>query len=114
MANTNTSDVTPNTYAYRSYIKDIFLEVPNYRYFHHPYEEGRKSIFIGRTKIKNTFLEILKESESNGVYLVTGYRGMGKTSFVNRVIEEYTKIEEDKHKIVKKIKISLFKSSKNI
>lgn len=36
-------------------------------------------------KLKNL---LLRDKKSSGSYLVTGYRGMGKTSYVNRVINE--------------------------
>lgn len=114
---------TVKKYSFRTYIKDIFIEVPGYRFKHHPYfdkfehdsqpDKPKKNeinndedIFLGRGRILRNFLNILKQSDSNGVYLVTGYRGMGKTSFVAKTIEEY-KISEQKTKDIKSIKISL-------
>jgi hypothetical protein len=77
-------------YAYRAYVKDIFLELPDYEYYHKPYDIKKpKSFFVGREKIAEHFLNILRNSSKSGAYLVTGYRGMGKTSFVNRVLERY-------------------------
>lgn len=85
----------PDNYAYRGFIKDIYLELPDYKYHHSPLDgEGDSNeiddeIFIGRQKIKDKFLNILLEGKNNGAYLVTGYRGMGKTSFVQKTIQEY-------------------------
>jgi hypothetical protein len=104
-------------YAFRSYIKDIFLEVPDYKYNHKPHSGSKRNlsdddkknnhIFIGREKLKANFLNILKEGGRNGAYLVTGYRGMGKTSLVNNVIDEYKDFEEKENREVKPIKVSL-------
>lgn len=43
--------------------------------------------FIGRSELITKFVKMLDSGK--GVYLVTGYRGMGKTSFVNKVIREH-------------------------
>jgi hypothetical protein len=45
--------------------------------------------FIGRKQHILKFLEFLLTPKKNGVFLVTGYRGMGKTSFVNHVLTKY-------------------------
>jgi predicted AAA+ superfamily ATPase len=90
----------PPNYSYNSYIKDIYLDVPKYIFNHGTHnkqdndssKEKNEPIFIGREKIRQQFLNILKNGingSNNGVYLVTGYRGMGKTSFVNKVINDY-------------------------
>jgi Cdc6-like AAA superfamily ATPase len=83
-------------YGFRSYLKDVFLELPKYRFNHNPVEgsdlESKKEtqeIFLGREKITEKFLNILKNGTTNGSYLITGYRGMGKTSFVKRVLTKY-------------------------
>ncbi|MPR37448.1 ATP-binding protein [Salmonirosea aquatica] len=98
--------------AFNSYIKDIFIEVPNYKYNHKPFSSdasrNESHIFIGREKLKSNFLHILKNGSKNGAYLVTGYRGMGKTSLVNNVVSTYAK--ERKEDEVKPIKISLAQS----
>ncbi|MCB9264989.1 MAG: hypothetical protein H6558_08190 [Lewinellaceae bacterium] len=79
------------SYAYSTFVKNILLELPGYQYNHGPIEGGGDEIFLGRKKITEQLLSILKENpKKSGVYLVTGYRGMGKTSFVNRVISEYS------------------------
>ncbi len=64
--------------------------------------------FIGREALMakmKAFLELGKE----GVFLVTGYRGMGKTSFVNQVLKEFMakKAEEKSGKKIVTIDITL-------
>ncbi|WP_069471704.1 ATP-binding protein [Candidatus Marithrix sp. Canyon 246] len=44
--------------------------------------------FFGRDEEINNFVEILDNSDSrSGSYLVTGYRGAGKTSFIKKVMD---------------------------
>lgn len=45
--------------------------------------------FIEREKQQKKFLEFLNNARKKGVFLVTGFRGMGKTSFVNNILNEY-------------------------
>lgn len=78
-------------YAYRTYIKDLFLELPDYKHHHSPFHGDADERFIGREKIHKRLLSILKNGEENGAYLITGYRGMGKTSFVKKVVSDYQK-----------------------
>lgn len=51
--------------------------------------------FIGRKELSNKFLEFFNGNSKRGVFLVTGYRGMGKTSFVNHVIGKYRNTDEN-------------------
>lgn len=54
------------------------------------FSTANKLKFFGREKLRHRFLSILKHNDSSsGSYLVTGYRGVGKTSFVKKVIDEY-------------------------
>jgi len=62
----------------------IFLGVKK----NHP---GRSSGFIGREQLIAKFVKFLQSTNPKGVFLITGYRGMGKTSFVNKTLEEYKK-----------------------
>lgn len=78
---------------YSAWIKEVYIELRNYKFYHSPYskelEEGRGR-FIGRKSVKNRIKLILKRSETkSGAYLVTGFRGMGKTSVVREAINEY-------------------------
>jgi len=73
---------------YSSKIKDIYLQLHDYSFFHSPSglkkEDAR---FIGRETIIQKLHNILTNSETRaGAYLVTGYRGVGKTSLVRKVL----------------------------
>lgn len=51
--------------------------------------ETRHKYLIGRDRITERFHTwIGGKNEDGGSYLITGYRGMGKTCFVNRVLDE--------------------------
>ena len=66
----------------------MYISVPNFK-FHHATDEF--SGFIGRAKIKERLKELLTSESGNkfsGAYLVTGNRGVGKTTFVNKVKDE--------------------------
>lgn len=66
----------------------MYISVPNFS-FHHATDEF--SGFIGRAKIKERLKELLtseSENKFSGAYLVTGNRGVGKTTFVNKVKDE--------------------------
>ncbi|MGB3465394.1 MAG: ATP-binding protein, partial [Cyclobacteriaceae bacterium] len=75
---------------FSSKIKTVYVELHNYTFFHSP--EGVKksySRYVGREKLKEKLKSILTNSESkSGAYLVTGFRGMGKTSLVRKAIAE--------------------------
>jgi len=60
--------------------------------------------FIGRIKVSQKFLHFLRSGNKKGVFMVTGYRGMGKTSFVNWVLRIYM----ESHDQVKNILYRLF------
>jgi hypothetical protein len=84
----------PPEYAFNSKIKKIYLQIPGgYPYKHESLGEAGKepqeiggNEFLGREEIVKTFTDILSSNVMRGVYLVTGYRGMGKTSFVKKVL----------------------------
>ncbi|WP_428662035.1 ATP-binding protein [Runella sp.] len=113
-------DPKNENYAYRSYIKDVYIELPDYQFSHSPLGKELPSgmdeeIFLGRGQIEEKFLNILLKSENNssGSYLITGYRGMGKTSFVRKVIKSYKKTLGEKGEKVEKIDISFAQSNLN-
>ena len=71
-----------------SKIKDIYIEIHNYTFYHNP-DEGsvENARFIGRKRQVERLEMMLTQSESkSGAYLITGYRGMGKTSLVNQTL----------------------------
>ncbi|KJU83893.1 conserved hypothetical protein, membrane [Candidatus Magnetobacterium bavaricum] len=77
---------------YSSKIKRIYIELHDYKFFHGPSEvdnlDGR---FIGRQKLINRLTSLLTNDETkSGAYLVTGFKGMGKTSLVSKVIANVT------------------------
>ncbi|MBF0345834.1 MAG: ATP-binding protein, partial [Nitrospirae bacterium] len=77
---------------YSARIKPIYLELHDYKFFHGPSEvdnlDGR---FIGRKKLTERLTSLLTNDETkSGAYLVTGFKGMGKTSLVSKVIADVT------------------------
>ncbi|MDW7692035.1 tetratricopeptide repeat protein [Flammeovirgaceae bacterium SG7u.111] len=72
-----------------SKIKNILIELPGFRYFHSPSAVGKvDDRFIGREAIIKKLRSILLNADTkSGAYLVAGFRGMGKTSFVNHVLD---------------------------
>jgi len=89
---------------YSAKIKDVYIELKNYEFFHSPYDETSTKIrFIGREKIKNRIVSILKNTNvKSGSYLITGFRGMGKTSVVREALDEFNNNQiDDTSKIIK-------------
>jgi hypothetical protein len=77
---------------FSSKIPRINIEIPNYEYFHSPSQiENNDARFIGREQIIKRLKNILTNNSSKkGSYLITGYRGMGKSSYVNKVLNQIT------------------------
>lgn len=89
-----------------------FIAIPlhGFEYVHAPYpydentphdESTKKSLrlFAGRDMLCERLASILQsEPRKRGSYLIAGYRGVGKTSVVNRAIEEYKAFNTDKEK----------------
>lgn len=79
---------------YSSKVKRVNIPVPSFEYVHKSWISkwlGNSSpcFLIGRDHIIEKLKAWLtKEKTDGGSYLITGYRGMGKTSFVNRVLYE--------------------------
>lgn len=69
-------------------IKNIYFQLHDYE-LRNGLEKNKKDYFIGREDIIARLKFIIKNSTTNkGAYLVTGYRGMGKTSVVKRAISQ--------------------------
>ncbi|MEM6804108.1 MAG: ATP-binding protein [Bacteroidota bacterium] len=85
--------------AYVNRVPDIFIELPHYKFFHSPNpldDSLQDDNFIGRKDIQKKLRLILTHSSTKaGAYLITGFRGMGKTSVVRKVIANINK-ETDK------------------
>lgn len=74
-----------------SKIKDVYIQLKGYKFHHSPYQnkEDDGDRIIGRKKVKERIKNLLTETnKKSGTYLVTGFRGMGKTSLVRQAIEE--------------------------
>ena len=80
---------------YSAKIKDIYIELKDYTFYHSPYYKERLSNrFIGRKKAIDRIVSILNNTNiKSGSYLIAGFRGMGKTS----VIREALKIENENY-----------------
>lgn len=88
-------------YLPESFIKNIAIEIrDDYTLTNAPFSAERDPSkkkdskddanhhFIGRRSHKDKFLKFLQDSNT-GIFLVTGERGIGKTSFVNHVLKNY-------------------------
>lgn len=78
---------------YSSKIRRINIPIPSFSFFHKASsEEQVDPKFIGREHISEKLYSWLLNEEANGgSYLITGFRGMGKSSFVGRVLNELTR-----------------------
>ena len=92
-----------------SKVKDILIEVPDFNYFHSPTKCSKiDHRFIGRKNIIAKLVSILTNQETrSGTYLVTGYRGMGKTSVVNKAFSQVSSTNQPLKKVAKFTKILL-------
>ena len=61
--------------------------LPRFRFVHEPVGLGDAAQFVGRRHELESLAERILFSEG-GSFLVTGYRGVGKTSFVNQVVRK--------------------------
>lgn len=85
-----------------SNIRSMIIPLYGFKGFHHANNSGKDiDEFIGRTSIVDKLKAWLRDSGKKyaGAYLVTGYRGMGKSSFVHKSIQELK--EENKKKFGK-------------
>lgn len=75
------------SYCYKGYIKNVHFYLPGFKYLHTL--DSSKSIYVGRHSVQTQLLGFLSKGGSKGSYLITGYRGMGKTTLVSSVLERY-------------------------
>lgn len=75
---------------YSSRNKRINILLENFRFFHQPSsDEEVDPKYISRQNAEHQLKNWLEEEKTNhGVYLVTGYRGMGKSSLVGKVLND--------------------------
>lgn len=92
-----------NLYSYNnSYIKHIWVELPDYSIDREKLKSTTNKKFVGREFITNQVISNLLVSRGNASYLITGYRGMGKTLFMDRILRLYAeKFRYTKPKVVK-------------
>lgn len=71
-------------------IKNLYIELNEYAYFHSPSEIGRiDRRFTGRKRVLERLKSLFTDYETpSGAYLVTGYRGAGKSSLVAKALSE--------------------------
>ncbi len=89
---------TDNLNNFQSRIQDVYIELPKYQYYHSPYNpENEDTRFIGRKKLTEKLKRIIDNTKTaSGAYLITGIRGMGKSSFIRSVFSDYSRTKSDK------------------
>ena len=76
---------------YSSKVKRVNIPIPGFTFFHKASSEEKVDPkFIGREQISDKLYSWLEDDPTGGSYLVTGFRGMGKSSFVGRVLNQLT------------------------
>ncbi|MBK8043639.1 MAG: ATP-binding protein [Haliscomenobacter sp.] len=94
-----------------SKIKDVFIELVGNYSFQHGAPNEDNPFFIGRERERKRLELLIEQSEPpSGAYLIAGYRGMGKTSMVDKVIAGLNKKRKEKYE---QIKISLSQEEVN-
>lgn len=80
-----------------SNLHSMIIPLYGFTSYHYANNEDNGQEFIGRNSIIDKLSSWLKDSPSKytGAYLITGYRGMGKTSFVYQAIKKLK--ENNKH-----------------
>ena len=80
---------------YDSEMREIIIPLLGFRAFHHTNNNNDKqhdlNDFIGRESILDKLQSWLEDNSKigekySGAYLITGFRGMGKSSFVHKAI----------------------------
>lgn len=71
---------------FSSKVKSITINLGNFSYNHKDNPEKR-DLYIHREQLERKLESWLLSSNKSGSYLVTGYRGMGKSSLVNHVLD---------------------------
>ena len=71
-----------------------------FEYVHATHDENEQSkhLFVGRKRIIEKLLSLLNsENRKRGSYLITGYRGVGKTSVINKALNQYQNEQENEN-----------------
>jgi len=73
----------------------IAVPLPEYRAQHNTDADNDDYNFVGREDLTKELITVLKATEkTRGCYLISGYRGSGKTSLINRVLSLYNETSE--------------------
>jgi hypothetical protein len=111
MSNNTTEDSGQQFNEYKTLIKDIYIHLPNFSFNNTILDDLEDDRFVGRKEVLNQLINCLNDKTWKGAYLVTGYRGMGKTSLVKRSIEGYkAKLSLKERKKVIPVDVSLAQS----
>lgn len=70
--------------------KTIAIHLANFRY-NHKDDPETDDVYINREQLENKLESWLLSPDKSGSYLVAGYRGMGKSSLVNHVLNRITR-----------------------
>ena len=78
-----------------SRIKSLFYELPGFKFEHgqssdEPSEQATCKPFVGRVALVDKIADYIK-ADGGGAYLITGFRGVGKTTVVNKAIKQASK-----------------------
>ena len=91
--NKTSGAITKNEKKVSSFISDrkrFEAAIPlrdSFRFVHEPLGTENAELFVGRNDEMETLVERILFSDG-GSFLVTGYRGVGKTSFINQVVRK--------------------------
>lgn len=84
------SKIQSNLYrTFSSIPKTIAIHLANFRY-NHKDDPEKGDVYINREQLEKKLESWLLSSDKSGSYLVAGYRGMGKSSLVNHVLNRIT------------------------
>ena len=91
---------------YSSKIRRIVIPIPGFRRYNKTITEEGDSEFIGRERIMARIRSWLTESNNfTGACLVTGYRGMGKSSFVGEALSKIVNHSTNNKRIFALLKV---------
>lgn len=75
----------------------VLVPLQSFRLRHGPQDNTKdnKNGFVGRDELIHKLVKVLENTrDSRGSYLIAGYRGVGKTSVMERVLSEYKKHDD--------------------
>lgn len=89
--------------------RSIAIPLEGFEHLHAPHggSENLDYLFVGRKDIIDKLVDLLSSTTRRGSYLITGYRGAGKTSVINKAIDKYRKGERGKKREALVVRINL-------